>query len=188
VTTATVVIDMQVDFFNHDRLAQRKADLVRSTNDLVRASRSASVPVIWVRQEFSPDLSDASLEVRRGRIAVVVAGTPGARILPELEVGDTDITIVKKRYSAFHQTPLDELLNRQGCRHLIVAGINTHACIRTTVVDAYQRDLDVVLARDCIESHDEVHGAISWSYMDGKLGRGMDNVSLLNWLRSSGDH
>jgi nicotinamidase-related amidase len=33
-----------------------------------------------------------------------------------------------------------------------LAGINTHACIRTAAIDAFQRDYDVILAGDCIAS------------------------------------
>ncbi len=172
-TTVTLVIDLQVDFFAHERLARRRASLAASTNALVQASRDGGAAVVWVKQEFSPDLSDATLEVKQRRIAVVIAGTPGAALLPELDVRRTDHLVVKKRYSAFFGTDLDALLGRLGCTRLVVAGVNTHACVRTTVVDAYQRDYEVILARDCIDSHDPEHHEISWRYMDGKLGRGM---------------
>lgn len=181
----TLVIDMQTDFFAHERLSQRRAALVGHTNALVSATRDAGAAVVWVKQEFSPDLSDATLEVRKHKIAVVIAGTPGASILPELDMRTTDHVVVKKRYSAFFGTNLDDLLDRLGCTRLIVAGINTHACVRTTVVDAYQRDYDVILARDCIESHDEEHNEITWRYMDGKLGRGMSNAQIYALLQAS---
>ena len=50
--------------------------------------------------------------------------------------------------------------------------------MRTTVVDAYQRDYEVILARDCIDSYDPEHHEISLKYMDGHLGRGMSNDEL----------
>ena len=46
------------------------------------------------------------------------------------------------------------------------------------MVDAYQRDLEVVLAQDCIDSYDQEHHDISWRYMDGRLGRGMSNEEI----------
>jgi nicotinamidase-related amidase len=178
----TLIIDMQVDFFAHELLAKRRAELAASTNALVAAARKAAVPVVWVKQEFSPDLSDATLEVRRGNIAVVIAGMPGASLLPEVAIHASDHVIVKKRYSAFFGTDLDDLLARLGCNQLIVAGVNTHACIRTTVIDAYQRDYEIILASDCIASHDKEHHDITWRYMDGKFGRGMTNGQVLAWL------
>jgi nicotinamidase-related amidase len=85
--------------------------------------------------------------------------------------------------SAFFGTDLDSILKRSSCSQLIVAGINTHACIRATVVDAYQRDIDVLLARDCIDSYDEEHDRVTWRYMNGKLGRGLTNQELIEILR-----
>ena len=178
VKLATLIIDTQVDFFLHDRLTRRRASLAKSINELVAASRASGTPGIWVKQEFAPDLSDATLEARRKGIRIVIAGTPGAAMLPELDVRPADTVIVKKRYSAFFGTNLDGTLARLMPEALVIAGINTHACVRATVIDAYQRDFDLILARDCIDSHDEQHHDVSWRYMDGKLGRGMSNAEI----------
>ena len=184
-TVATLIIDLQEDFFVHDRLSRRRADLVDRVNELVAITRGADAPVIWVKQEFSADLSDAGLEIRRKGIRVVVEGTPGARLLAGLDSRPSDPVVVKKRYSAFFATRLDDLLASRRSTQLIVAGINTHACVRATVVDAYQRDYDVILARDCIESHDGEHHDVTWRYMEGKLGRGMDNGQIRSLLSSA---
>lgn len=177
-SVAALIIDMQVDFFAHERLVQRRAKLARSVNELVAICRHSGVNVVWVKQEFSPDLSDATLEARRKRMRVVISGTPGASILPELDFRSSDHLIIKKRYSAFFRTKLDELLATLGATTLIVAGINTHACVRMAVVDAYQRDHEVILARECIESYDAEHHDVSWRYMEGKLGRSMGNEQI----------
>ena len=185
VSIATLIIDMQVDFFAHERLRQRRAALVTGTNDLVAMTREASAPVVWIKQEFSPDLSDAMLEAKKKEIRVVISGTPGALILPELDFRSSDHLVVKKRYSAFFGTELDRLLAKLRCTQLIVAGVNTHACVRATVLDAYQRDWNVVLAHECIESHDGEHHEITWRYMDGKLGRGMSNRQIRSMLANA---
>jgi nicotinamidase-related amidase len=159
-----------------------RGSLIANINELVTATREAETPLVWVKQEFSPDLSDAPLEVKRGNISIVISGTSGAQILPELDVRSSDNIIIKKRYSAFFGTDLDHLLRSFHCDTLIVAGVNTHACIRATVVDAYQRYCEVILARECIESHDGEHHDMSLRYMDGKLGRGMDNREIRSLL------
>jgi len=82
--------------------------------------------------------------------------------------------IIKKRYSAFFGTTLDETLARLTPDTLILAGINTHACVRTTAIDAYQRDWPVVLAGDCIGSYDQEHHEISLRYMKDKIERNSD--------------
>ena len=181
-TSAALIIDMQEDFFAHERLSQRRTILTQRVNELVGICREGGVPVVWVKQEFAPDLSDAMLEAKKAGIRVVIAGTPGAAILSQLDYRPSDHLVVKKRYSAFFGTNLDELLTRIKPTQLIVAGINTHACVRTAVIDAYQRDYEVILARECIESYDAEHHDVSWRYMDGKLGRAMSNEEIRSVL------
>jgi nicotinamidase-related amidase len=157
-----LVIDMLNDFFRqHNHLAAQRNQLVVSINELTQAFRRHGEPVIWVRQEFAPDLSDAFLEMRKQGIRVTIAGTNGCEILAELDRQPPDKTIVKKRYSAFFGTDLDATLASLRPTALVVAGINTHACVRTTVIDAYQRDYEVILATDCIASYDEDHHEIT---------------------------
>ena len=172
-----IVIDMLRDFLANWDNAQR-IRLVRSINELVGIARSASVPVIWIRQEFEPDLRDAFPEMRAKGIRIVIKGTPGCEILSELDVAPSDVVIVKKRYSAFYKTALDETLARLAPDSLILAGINTHACIRTTAIDAYQRDWAVILAEDCIDSYDREHHEISLRYMKDKIAQVMSNCEI----------
>ena len=175
---AVVVVDMQVDFFGHARLAQGRAELTANINELTCLARACNVPVIWVKTEFAPDLHDAFLEVRKKSIHVVVQGTAGAGLLPELNIAESDLVLTKKRYSAFFGTVLESILTARDCSRIVVAGVNTHACIRSTVVDAYQRDLDVILPRGCFDSLDAEHHEISLRYMDGKLASVRDVQSL----------
>ena len=182
---AFLVIDMLVDYFDRvPELSAQRTRLTTGINQLTRAARSAGQPVIWVRQEFREDLGDAFLDMRRRRVAVTIAGTNGAKILPELTRASDDHVVVKKRYSAFFGTSLDDLLAILNPRSLVNAGINTHACVRTTVIDAYQRDYDVVLAADCIGSYDAEHHDITVRYLDGKMARLAANSEIVDRLRS----
>lgn len=170
---------MLVDFFDrHRALAAQRTSLANRLNELVTTFREGGQPIIWIRQEFAPDLSDAFLEMRRTGTRVTIAGTEGARLLPELDWKQADHVIVKKRYSAFFRTPLDDLLSRLEVKSLVVAGINTHACVRMTVIDAYQRDYEVVLASQCIGSHDARHDEVTRRYLEGKMARGMSNLEI----------
>jgi nicotinamidase-related amidase len=146
-------------------------------------AREYGSTVIWVKQIFTADLHDAFLEIRKSGHGIVIEGTQGATLLPELVVYPSDSVIIKKRYSAFFGTDLDGILNRRACNTLIIAGVNTHACVRTTVIDAYQRDYAVWLASECIDSYDQEHHAISMRYMEGKMGIAMTNQQLEGELR-----
>jgi nicotinamidase-related amidase len=178
-TVATIFIDMQVDFFlPHPRLTRNRLQLATNVNALATIARRNGSHVIWVKQVFATDLHDAPLEVKKGGHRIVIEDTDGAKLLSEIEVGPSDSTLIKKRYSAFFGTNLDSILGSLACERIVVAGVNTHACVRATVIDAYQRDYDVLLAKDCIDSYDEQHHSISMRYMDGKLGVAMTNHQI----------
>ena len=182
---ALIVIDMLVDFFERlPELSAQRERLVTSINELTDAFRRAGQPVIWVRQEFKPDLSDAFLDMRRRRIAVTIAGTEGSQILPDLHKSSADRVIIKKRYSAFYRTELDDLLATLDPETLVIAGINTHACIRTAVVDAYQRDFDITVATDCVGSYDAAHHEMTLRYLEGRMARLRSNTELIQDLAS----
>jgi len=176
-----IVIDMLNDFL--DRWdAARKEKLVGAINDLVDSIRTSGHSVVWVRQEFEPDLLDAFPEMRAKGIHITIRGTTGCQVLPQLASVPTDIVIIKKRYSAFFGTGLDGVLEGIQPDSIILAGINTHACIRTTAIDAYQRDWPVILASDCIDSYDQEHHDISLRYMKDKIAIVMTNQEIAGAL------
>jgi nicotinamidase-related amidase len=183
-TPVLIVIDMLQDFL-HSWEANRKQKLVHSINELVGIMRTFSRPVLWVRQEFEPDLRDAFPEMRAKGIRITIKGTQGCEILSELAVAPSDPIIIKKRYSAFYGTNLDETLARLEPDAIILAGINTHACIRTTAIDAYQRDWPVILAADCMDSYDQEHHEVSLRYMRDKLATVMTNEEIRSALRQN---
>ena len=172
-----IVIDMQNDFL--DRLEVNcRAGLILKTNQLIDIFRASGCPVIWVQQLFSRDLSDAFLEMRDRRISVAIEGTAGAEIHSGLARRDEDTVVVKKRYSAFFGTNLEQILSDLAPEQVTLAGVNTHACIRTTAIDAYQRDMRVLLASECIDSYDPEHARISMAYMDKKIAAAMTNEQI----------
>jgi nicotinamidase-related amidase len=178
---ALIVIDMLHDFLRTWAPASRQR-LVHSTNALIGILRGHGRPVVWVRQEFEPDLRDAFPEMRAKGISITIRGTQGCQIDSDLMVAPSDTVIVKKRYSAFYGTTLDQLLADLKPGSLILAGINTHACIRMTAIDAYQRDRDVIVAADCVGSYDQEHHDVSLRYMRGKIASIMTNDEIGSML------
>jgi nicotinamidase-related amidase len=177
-TVALMIIDMQIDAL--EALPSTRAEqLVERQNRLARAFRARGLPVIMVRGEFKADLSDAFLEMRRKQVSVSIEGTPGAALHPALERDVGDIEIIKKRYSTFFRTNLDEILAEKGVGRLVLTGVNTHACIRMAAVDAYQRDLDVVIVEDAVASYDDEHASVSLRYMTDKIAAVMSADSAI---------
>lgn len=176
-----LVIDMLNDFL--DRWPASESErLVERTNQLVDAFNKKGLPVIWVRQAFKPDLSDAFLEMKDKDISVTIDGTRGAEFHPGLRKNESDPVILKKRYSAFFRTNLDTLLNGLGVERMTIAGVNTHACIRMAAIDAYQRDYRVTIATDCVNTQDAEHGRITLKYIGGKIAALKSNGEILSEL------
>lgn len=174
---ALLVIDMLQDFLDTwDPAARRK--LVDSINELTAMARARGLPVIWVRQEFEPDLRDAFREMKASGTRITIKGTRGCELVPELKVAPSARILIKKRYSAFFGTSLDRWLAELKPDGLILAGINTHACIRTTAIDAYQRDWEIILAADCIGSYDREHHDVSLRYMRDKIAAVLTNAEI----------
>lgn len=174
---ALMIIDLTNDFLAAWE-TERRARLIAATNDLVAHFCKQGRPVIWVRQDFKDDLSDAFLEMRDRKVKLNIIGTAGAKLDARLDVRDGDITIVKKRYSPFFGTRLDAVLLEKGVGSMVITGINTHACVRMAAIDAYQRDMRVILASEAIDSYDEEHARVSLRYMDGKIARVLGNAEI----------
>src|SRR5262245_63597088 len=178
-----LIIDLLNDYFRQRvPLATQRGQLVASVNRLAAAFRRARQPVLWVRQEFAPDLSDAFLRMRRENLRVTIAGTDGCELLPELERHASDRVLVKKRYSAFFGTDLDETLAVIRPEILVLAGINTHACVRTTAIDAYQRDYEVIVASDCVAPYDAHHHEVTMRYLDAGIARFVSSAEIAKAL------
>src|SRR5688500_17636208 len=100
-----IVIDLVQDYFNpalwpNSHLPESRQRLVTAANELAALFRAQNLPIIWFRQEFAPDLSDAFLHVKQSGKLYAIRGTAGCQLLPELQVAPEDRILVKKRYSA----------------------------------------------------------------------------------------
>lgn len=174
--SAVVVVDLVQDYFKSvlwpdSQLPGTEDVLSTNVNRLCRAARAASVPVIWVRQEFQPDLSDAFPHMIAANRRYAISGTSGCQLLEQLDTAPDDIDVVKTRFSAFFETDLDRHLGNHDVRTVYLAGITTAWCIRTTAVDAYQRGYGVRLVADCLAGFTHADHQNSLREMDGYIAR-----------------
>jgi nicotinamidase-related amidase len=127
--TALLVIDMQngvvAEAFERDKVA-------RNIEHLVASARSAGTPVVWVQH------ADAELE----------QGSTDWEIIAELDPLDTEALVAKHYGDAFEATELEQVLSTHGVGHLVVAGAESDACIRSTIHGAFTRGYDVTLVGD----------------------------------------
>lgn len=73
-------------------------------------------------------------------------------------------TMLKKRASAFHGTPLAGMLRSAGVDTILVTGVTATACVRTTICDGLAEGFRTIAVRECIG--DRVPGAVAWNLFD----------------------
>jgi len=173
--TAVLVVDMQNDFGAEGGMFDRAGlDIsivqaaVGPTARVIASARKRGIPIIYVKEVLSPDLSDVgAAHSPHGRMAqrlglgdsapapdggpsrIHIDGTWHTEILPELAPQSSDTIIKKRRWSAFYETELDAKLRALGVQYLIITGCTTSVCVESTIRDAAFRDYACVLPADC---------------------------------------
>ncbi len=173
--TAVLVIDMQNDFGAKGGMFERAGidisgirAVIPNVRAALTAARSASLPIIYLKMAFKPDLSGAGpvtapnlvkhAPLRVGEVVtapngtrsrILVRDTWNTDIIPELRPKPEDAIIYKSRFSGFYRTELDDLLKRRGIEALIVTGCTTSVCVDSTVRDAMFRDYRCIVLEDC---------------------------------------
>jgi nicotinamidase-related amidase len=161
---ALLIIDMQNDFVQDGaplQVAQAKT-IVPKIHDVLMMFRTRKLPVFHVLRVHRADGSD--VEVFRQNLfkaqPFAVEGTHGAAVIDGLTPLTGEYIIPKTRMSAFIGTDLDLILRNLKITHLVVTGIQTPNCIRTTVFDAIAYNYHVILVGEAVGAKNEaIHAA-----------------------------
>ena len=133
--TALLVVDVQQGVVAE---AHERDAVIGRIRRLVDRARASGAPVVWVQHD-DDDL---------------VRGSAEWEIVPEL-VPDEGEPVVPKHYGdSFEATTLEDELASRGVGHLVVAGAQTDACIRSTIHGAFVRGYDVTLVGDAHTTED----------------------------------
>ena len=169
---ALIVIDMQRDFIEPGGFGATLGNdvsllkkIVPTVGRLIDAFRIAGLPIVHTRECHRPDLSDCPpAKLLRGKPSlrigdpgsmgrILIAGEPGADIVPELAPRPGEIVLDKPGKGAFYATPLGKILAERGITHLVFAGVTTEVCVQTTMREANDRGFECLLAEDATESY-----------------------------------
>lgn len=144
-STALLVIDMVNDF-----CADGGAMVLPNTGwlypvikRLVSGVREQGGMVVWIRDEHD----EADPEFRK-RTRHCLTGSWGSQIVDELTPPASDFIRPKHAFSAFFGTDLNDWLRRRGITTLILCGVVTNICVRSTAHDAFFYGFDVLIASD----------------------------------------
>jgi nicotinamidase-related amidase len=130
---ALLVIDVQRGLFRKSTRLYRADELLETINELVERAHLAGAPVVYVQHS-----SDK----------VLPWGSDDWGLHPALHPTDADLIVHKRHGNAFEETELDAALRSEGVGTVVVAGLVTHGCVKSTCIGAHEQGYSVILVAD----------------------------------------
>jgi nicotinamidase-related amidase len=157
--TAVLIMDYQNDILT--RFTQIDDATLQRAADVLKATRTAGVPVIYVKIAFRPGYPEVP---EQGMFAMVrssgmmIEGTEGADIHPAVAPQPGDTIVLKKRVGAAAGSDLQMVLSAKKRTHLVMFGVATSGVVLSTVRWAADADYSMNVIPDCCLDRDpEVH-------------------------------
>jgi biuret amidohydrolase len=169
---ALIVIDMQRDFIEAGGFGaalgndvSRLRAAIPAVQRLLALFRARGLPIIHTRECHRPDLSNLHEAKRlRGKPSlrigdpgpmgrILIAGEPGADIIPECAPKGGEIIVDKPGKGAFYRTDFAFRLEQRSITKLIFCGVTTEVCVQTTMREANDRGYDCLVVEEATESY-----------------------------------
>ncbi|MBV9609774.1 MAG: cysteine hydrolase [Acidobacteria bacterium] len=188
--TALIVIDMQNAFVAEGATFETAGAraMIPRLESLIAFARAHNMPVIWTQSDHRPPFGGLMLR----KFPPIADGVlwPGDRsydFYPQVHPapGKREYCIVKHKFDAFFETPLEAILRNHGIRTLIVTGTATNACCESTARSAFMRDYQVAFPSDANATFDEAMHQATLRNIDLLFGRVMTTEQLLTEMNES---
>jgi nicotinamidase-related amidase len=161
--TALLVLDMQAGIV--DMLPDSKA-IIGNVAEAIANARDKKIPVIYVAVGFrqgAPEINknNKSFAGSKERFANMDM-TEFMKIHPDLAPLAGELTVIKRRVSAFTGSDLEVILRAYDIQHIVLTGIATSGVVLSTIREAADKDyLITVLADCCADGDEEVHRVLT---------------------------
>jgi len=157
--TALLVMDMQAGILPN--LPSAAGVTVNAAKAIVIA-RSKKIPVLYVVVGFRKGTPEISLNNKSFTIAKERFASTDVqefmKIDPMLAPREGEITIVKRRVSAFTGSDLEVVLRSQGIQHIVLTGVATGGVVLSTLREAADKDYRITVLSDaCADGDEEIH-------------------------------
>jgi nicotinamidase-related amidase len=151
---ALVVIDMLNDFIGPKATLRCESgeDIVSEIRKAVDFSHENGIQVIHVQEAHRENDRDF-----RVRPVHAIKGTWGSQFIPELQPEEDkgDYVVQKRRHSAFSYTDFDLFLREEEIDTVVLTGVWTNVCVRSTASDALYHGYNIVCLSDATASKDD---------------------------------
>lgn len=161
--TALLVMDMQVGIV---AMLPDAAAVKANAAKAIAYARDNKIPVIYVVVGFrqgSPEISmnNKGFSASKERFAAINMDE-FMKVHPDLEPQEGELTVIKRRVSAFTGSDLEVVLRAFGIQHIILSGIATSGVVLSTLREAADKDYRITVLSDCCADGDEdVHRVLT---------------------------
>jgi nicotinamidase-related amidase len=148
---ALLLIDLvnDLEFPEGDQLLRHALPAARKIAALKARARKAGVPAVYVNDNFGRWRSDFHAQVKH----CLRDGVRGRPVVELLRPEEEDYFVLKPKHSGFFSTTLDLLLDYLEVKSVILTGVAANICVLFTANDAYMRDFQLLVPRDCVASN-----------------------------------
>ena len=144
--------------------------MVNNIQTLQNYCRKRDIPIIYTAQPCPQSKTDRAL--LNDLWGEGLNNFPDQQaILATLAPKQGDHVLTKWRYSAFHRSPLQQLLNVSGRNQLIICGIYAHIGCMITATDAFMRDIKPFFMGDAVADFSRDEHIMALNYVAGRCGR-----------------
>jgi nicotinamidase-related amidase len=151
---ALVVIDMLNDFIGPKATLRCESgeEIVSEIRKAVDFSHENGIQVVHVQEAHRENDRDF-----RVRPVHAIKGTWGSQFIPELQPEEDkgDYVVQKRRHSAFSYTDFDLFLREEEIDTVVLTGVWTNVCVRSTASDALYHGYNIVCLSDATASKDD---------------------------------
>jgi nicotinamidase-related amidase len=161
--TALLVMDMQAGTLRH---LPDSTVLINNVATAIATARDNQIPVIYVVVGFRSgfpeiNMNNKAFAASKERFANVDMNE-FTKIEAALAPLADDITVVKRRFSAFTGSDLEVILRAKSIQHIVLTGISTSGVVLSTVREAADKDYQITVLSDCCaDGDDEVHRVLT---------------------------
>lgn len=161
---ALLLVDFARGYFEDGSPLRAPVEQARAhAAGLADVARNAGIPVIFTRVEYPLDRDAEPARLFRRKIAGLACwelGNPMGAFTPELAPRPGELVITKQFPSAFFGTDLAERLHAMKVDTVVVAGLTTSGCVRSSALDALCHGFAPLVVSDACGDRDaRIHDA-----------------------------
>lgn len=177
--TALLVMDMQQGIV---AMLPDASSVIAHVAKAIESARDKKIPVIYVVVGFrkgTPEVSrnNKGFSASKERFANVNM-EDFMSVHQDLAPQEGDLTVIKRRVSAFTGSDLEVILRALGIQHVVLTGVSTSGVVLSTTREAADKDYRITVLSDCCaDSDEEAHRVLTTKVFP----RQADVLSVEEW-------